>query len=223
MPTIKQRLYLLDPNNVSFPPVNQALTKPDGLLALGGNLEPSTLIRAYKHGVFPWYNENEIIQWWSPNPRLVIYPDEIIINRSLRKFLKKNTYIITQNLAFRDVILSCAQTKRPGQNGTWLTEDMKLAYIRLFDLGYANSVEVWHENTLVGGLYGLIFGKVFFGESMYSHKTNASKTALVWLCEKLKKENFALIDCQSHTEHLENMGARFIPRDLFVSILNDNC
>ncbi|HIF51226.1 MAG TPA: leucyl/phenylalanyl-tRNA--protein transferase [Thiotrichaceae bacterium] len=206
----------------NFPTVDKALRDPDGLLAIGGDLSTQRLLQAYKNGIFPWYNEGQPIMWWSPDPRCVLVPNEIRISRSLKKRLLQNKLKITYNTAFTDVLNACAASRK-GVGDTWITNKIKGAYFSLFKLGYAHSVECWRDNKLVGGLYGLAMGKVFFGESMFSRESDASKTALVHLGQQLDKMNFRLIDCQVHSEHLQTLGAKPMQRELFIQILNNYC
>jgi leucyl/phenylalanyl-tRNA--protein transferase len=214
----------LDPYNDDqpFPNPEYALTDPDGLLAVGGNLSPKRLLRAYRHGIFPWYSEGQPILWWSPDPRTVLFPERIKISRSLRKTMRKEIFTVTLDHAFEQVIQRCSEPRR-GETGTWLTPEMKTAYIRLHQMGYAHSAEVWSDNRLVGGLYGIAIGRIFFGESMFSHITDASKAALVHLCAQLQTWDYVLIDCQMHTAHLIRMGAADIPRQQFLKFLEHFC
>lgn len=200
-----------------FPPPE--LAEDDGLLAIGGDLSEERLLLAYSMGIFPWFSNGEPILWWSPDPRLVLFPHELKVSRSLRQVIKKGIYKITFNKAFEKVIRNCASAKRKGQRGTWLTEDMINAYIKLNKKGYALSVESWCNDELAGGLYGVVLGKVFFGESMFAKKSDASKAAFVALVQKLEKLKFSLIDCQVTTGHLINLGAREIPRSEFMKII----
>jgi leucyl/phenylalanyl-tRNA--protein transferase len=200
-----------------FPPVEQA--EPDGLLAIGGDLSSERLLLAYRQGIFPWY-EGEYILWWSPDPRFVLFPPEIKISRSMRAVLKKNTFHFTMNMAFKDVIHACKKIKREGQQGTWITDEMEQAYIKMHELGWAISGEAWKDNELVGGVYGIRSGSVFFGESMFSKVSNASKYAFITLIETLNKQGVQLIDCQVYTKHLESLGARMISRKEFIKLLN---
>lgn len=219
-------LTMLDPAlpNQDFPPVDQALPDPNGLLAVGGDLSPARLLKAYRHGIFPWYNEGEPILWWSPDPRLVLFPEKIRVSRSLRKTLKQGKFQITFDKAFVDVIEGCAKPRGDEDNeGTWITPEMKSAYVRLHRLGHAHSVETWQDNQLVGGLYGVAIGRVFYGESMFYRRSNASKAAFVTLVEKLKSWHYGLIDCQVHTRHLTTLGAEVIPRRRFVTLLKTLC
>jgi leucyl/phenylalanyl-tRNA---protein transferase len=211
--------YLLR-NSIVFPPAEEA--DDDGLLALGGDLSVERLIAAYSNGIFPWYDETSPILWWSPDPRMVLFPEEFIVSHSLRQTLRKNTFRVTFDLAFEDVIDSCSRKVRPGQNGTWIVPEMKEAYIRYHDRGYAHSVEVWQNGILAGGLYGVSIGRIFCGESMFYNVTNASKVAFFHLTGNLKKNNFVLIDAQLHTSHLESLGARLIERRKYLEILKEN-
>lgn len=211
----------LPPHIVAFPPVTHALDDPDGLLAAGGALTPEWLLNAYRHGIFPWYAEGQPILWWSPDPRMVLFPEEIRIRRSLSKRLRNGGFRVTFDVAFERVIAACAET-RADAGGTWIDDAMRRAYEDLHRLGHAHSVEVWHQETLVGGLYGLSIGRIFFGESMFSRAADASKIALVHLAHELHQRDFALIDCQMHTPHLASMGARDIARETFINYLEKN-
>ena len=188
-------------------------------MAVGGDLSVERLLVAYKNGIFPWFSEGDPILWWSPDPRLVLFPEEIKISRSLNRLIKKNTFVITFDKAFDDVIRNCAETKRSYGDGTWITEEMQDAYRRLHRHGYAHSVEAWQSNKLVGGLYGVSIGRAFFGESMFSHESNSSKVAFVNLVKTLRNKQFELIDCQVKTDHLMRFGAREIPRKVFLEQL----
>ena len=201
-----------------FPNVNQA--NRDGILAIGGDLSPERLQLAYKSGIFPWFETGDPILWWSPNPRMVLFLEELKIAKSMRKVLNKGEFSVTFNQNFRDVISYCQKVKRDGQNGTWITNDMIEAYCKLHDLGIAKSVEVWQDDILVGGLYGVDLGHVFCGESMFSLVSNASKVAFITLVNHLKNENYKLLDCQVYNPHLESLGCREIPREEFMDILN---
>ena len=203
--------------NDPFPEVDKAMREPNGLLAAGGDLSPQRLIEAYKHGIFPWYSESDPILWWSPDPRLVLFPENLRISRSLTKSLRKD-YEIRTDSAFEKVMRKCAEPRRDGA-GTWISEEMVSAYCALHAMGIAHSVETWVEGDLVGGLYGIALGKVFFGESMFSRRTDASKIAFVHLVLQLKRWGFSMIDCQVRTEHLASLGATEIPRSEFASIL----
>ncbi|WP_428353390.1 leucyl/phenylalanyl-tRNA--protein transferase [Methyloprofundus sp.] len=213
-------LTVLDPNlaNQEFPPVNLALSEPDGLLAVGGCLSTQRIINAYSRGIFPWYSDADPILWWSPDPRLIIFPEKLHISKSLQKTLRKQHFQISFDTAFADVIKACA-SPRSQESGTWLTAAMQAAYIRLHREGYAHSVEAWHDDKLVGGLYGIAVGQVFFGESMFHHKTDASKVAFVSLVQQLNDWGYQLIDCQVHTQHLISLGAEEITRTRFCSLL----
>lgn len=208
----------LEPQSVAFPPVEQALKDPNGLLAAGGSLTPDWLLCAYRHGIFPWYEAGQPILWWTPDPRLVLLPSRLKISRSLSKLLKKHEYSLSFDRDFSGVIAACAGSRR-GSSGTWITDDMHAAYARLHELGYAHSVEVWAGASLVGGLYGVALGRVFFGESMFSEEPNTSKLALVYLVRHLQHWGFELIDCQVSSEHLLSLGAEEISRREFQSSL----
>ncbi|HEU4344869.1 MAG TPA: leucyl/phenylalanyl-tRNA--protein transferase [Candidatus Binatia bacterium] len=200
-----------------FPPPEYA--DPSGLLAVGGDLSSERLLEAYRLGIFPWFSEDQPILWWSPDPRFVLELDEFRISRSLRKTIKKDTFQVTFDRAFEEVIRACASVARKGQKGTWITEEMQQAYIHLHGLGYAHSVETWFEDELVGGLYGLSLGRAFFGESMFHFMTDASKVALAALVEHLKDWEFQFIDAQMTTEHLMSFGAKEMPRRVFLKRL----
>ncbi len=204
-------------DKIAFSPPE--LAEDDGLLAIGGDLSEKRLLLAYSMGIFPWYSKGDPILWWSPDPRLVLFPEELKVSRSLRQVIKKGIFKITFNKAFEEVIRNCAAAKRKGQRGTWLTEDMIKAYIKLNKKGYALSVESWFNDELAGGLYGVVIGKVFFGESMFAKKSDASKVAFVALVQKLEELKFSLIDCQVTTAHLKSMGAKEVPRSEFLKIL----
>jgi leucyl/phenylalanyl-tRNA---protein transferase len=208
-------LFVLD-TALSFPP--SSLAEPDGLLAMGGDLSPQRLLLAYQNGIFPWY-EGEYILWWCPDPRFVLFPEDLKIHKNIRSLLKKNEWEFTINKAFPQVIRECKKIHRPGQAGTWITHEMEKAYIRMHELGYATSAEVWKDNELIGGVYGLRLGKVFFGESMFSKISNASRYAFIRYVQQLKEEGIEMIDCQVYTGYLESMGARMIPREEFVQML----
>ena len=211
-------MYLLT-NDIEFPNPNQA--DANGLLAIGGDLSSKRLLKAYNSGVFPWYNENEPLLWWSPNPRMVLFPKELRISKSMRVILRKEVFKITFNKAFNEVIQECAKIKRHDQEDTWITNDMINAYIELHKEGHALSVEVWKEEKLVGGLYGIDLKdkKVFCGESMFSKESNASKAAFITLTKELNEKEYKIIDCQMHTSHLESLGAREIDRKKLLEIL----
>jgi leucyl/phenylalanyl-tRNA--protein transferase len=202
-----------------FPPLSAALDEPNGLLAIGGDLSPARLLAAYRAGIFPWFSEGQPILWWSPDPRMVLYVDEFKVSRSLAKRVRAGTFETRVDTAFRSVIQACADTPRAGQGGTWIMPVMVDAYCELHRLGYAHSVESWRDGELVGGLYGLALGRVFFGESMFAHETDASKVALVQLVASLQRLNVPLIDCQQETRHLAAFGARPIARATFAAHL----
>lgn len=205
----------LHPTNHTFPHPETALKEPDGLLAVGGDLSPERLLAAYRQGIFPWFSDDDPILWWSPNPRCVIFPEQIHISRSMRKHIRKGSYRVTFDEAFTEVIHACAST-REASTGTWISAEMQQAYIALHQQGIAHSVEVWEKDQLIGGLYGLGIGKLFFGESMFSLRINASKIAFIALANQLKIWGYPLIDCQVHNDHLESLGATNISRDEFI-------
>ena len=209
-------------DSAPFPALDSALNEPNGLLAAGGSLKPERLLNAYRAGIFPWFEDDQPILWWAPNPRLVIKPTELRISRSLKKFINKEIYDCTLDTAFSSVISACS-APRSDEHGTWITSSMIEAYETLFKLGYAHSVEVWFEEELVGGLYGIAIGQVFFGESMFSRCDNASKVGFAFLCEQLQKWGYQLIDCQVRSEHLVSLGAYTISRELFAQHLNQLC
>jgi leucyl/phenylalanyl-tRNA--protein transferase len=202
-----------------FPPIAAALAEPNGLLAAGGDLSPDRLLAAYRSGIFPWYSEGQPILWWSPDPRMVLYVDELRVSRSLRRRVRRGDFDVRIDSAFVDVIEACARTPREGQRGTWITPDIVRAYGELHRRGYAHSVETWRDGELVGGLYGLALGKLFFGESMFARETDASKVALVHLVDKLHGLGVPVIDCQQETGHLAGLGARPIARERFAAHL----
>jgi leucyl/phenylalanyl-tRNA--protein transferase len=213
--------YWLDPadRSVTFPPTQHALKDPNGLLAVGGDLSPRWLLAAYRQGIFPWFSEGQPILWWTPSPRAVLFPDELRVSRSLAKAVRRDTFQISLDQAFARVVSACAEPRDDGL-GTWITADMHRAYLALHRLGYAHSVESWVGGELVGGLYGVAIGRVFFGESMFTRRTDASKVAFVHLVQQLKRWGFGLIDCQVSTAHLESLGARPIPREQFEGLLD---
>jgi leucyl/phenylalanyl-tRNA--protein transferase len=211
-------LYALN-ERLWFPPVDQSLD--DGLLAIGGDLSTERLLLAYKNGIFPWY-EGDVPLWWCPDPRFVLFPYELNVSRSMQKLLRKNAFKFTVNNAFEQVIYHCKHVKRIGQSGTWITNEVEQAYIELHKKGLAHSAEVWLNNELVGGVYGVRLGKIFFGESMFSLVSNASKYSFINYVLQLQKENVRLIDCQVYTEHLESLGARMISRKEFIKLLHSS-
>ncbi len=198
------------------------LAEPDGLLAIGGDLSPPRILQAYASGIFPWYSENQPILWWSPNSRMVLFPEEFKRHKSLRRLVRSGEFGVTMDTDFTGVIEACSKAERKGQEGTWITKEMQEAYIRLFELGYAHSVECRIDEKLAGGLYGIALGKIFFGESMFHHVTDASKVALWHLVDYLLENDFKLIDAQQDTPHLRNLGARLISREEFLKILKEN-
>lgn len=203
----------------AFPPLSRALREPNGLLAAGGALTPEWLLAAYRRGIFPWFNEGEPILWWSPNPRMVVFPDEVRITRSLRKTLRKGHYEVRLDHDFAAVIRACAAPREPGGR-TWITPDIQSAYIRMHQLGYAHSVETYIDGELAGGLYGMALGQAFFGESMFSRRTDASKIAFAHLTRFLEQRNFRVLDCQMTTQHLASLGGREIARETFAALLD---
>jgi leucyl/phenylalanyl-tRNA---protein transferase len=198
-----------------FPPVDLALRNPNGLLAAGADLSPARLIDAYAHGIFPWFNDDDPVLWWSPDPRMVLPVDDVHVSRSLRRTIRSTRFRVSADTAFAAVVAGCAAPRRD-QNGTWITDEMAVAYRRLFDLGYAHSMETWEGDDLVGGLYGVALGRMFFGESMFSRRSDASKVALVLLARQLARWDFDIIDCQMSTDHLASLGAREISRGSFL-------
>lgn len=201
-----------------FPPVDQALAEPSGLLAAGGSLAPEFLLNAYRRGIFPWFSEGDPILWWSPDPRMVLFPEEVRISHSLRKSLRRGLAQVRCDSAFGPVIAACAGP-REGADGTWITPGMQAAYLHLHRMGWAHSVETWIDGELVGGLYGLAIGQVFYGESMFAHATDASKIAFAHLARDLERRGFRVIDCQMKTAHLASLGARTISRGEFSDLL----
>lgn len=209
-------LYFLT-DEIAFP--SPLRSRDDGLLAVGGDLSVERLLLAYSLGIFPWYDDESPILWWSPDPRLVLYPQELVISKSLRKVLKKDIFQVTMDTVFEQIMTACAQIPRRHEQGTWITDEMIQAYTRLHHAGYAHSVEVWRDSELVGGLYGVSLGRCFFGESMFSRQSNASKVALCALVDYLTARQFALIDCQVTTAHLLRMGAKEVPKIQFLTEL----
>ena len=210
----------LDEDDLWFPDPATALRQPNGLLAVGGDLRPERLLRAYQLGIFPWFEADQPPLWWSPNPRMVLFPHEIHVSRSMRKFLRQHPFTLHSDSDFAGVMRACAGERR-GSSGTWINDAMLEAYQHLHLLGHAHSVEVWEGSTLVGGLYGIALGEVFFGESMFSHRPNVSKLALIDLSARLATSGYRVIDCQVANPHLESLGARNIPRDEFRRLLPD--
>lgn len=207
--------YLL--KDLFFPPVTEA--DENGILAIGGDLTSERLKLAYRSGIFPWFEDDEPIMWWSPDPRMVLFPNELIVSKSMRNILNRRIFRVTFNQNFREVITNCKQITRDGQRGTWITNDMVEAYCRLHEEGIAQSVEVWQEDKIVGGLYGIDMGHVFCGESMFSKVSNASKVAFIALVDHLKKNQYQLLDCQVYNDHLASLGAREIDRADFMALL----
>ena len=203
-----------------FPDTGKALTEPNGLLCAGGDLKPETIVTAYSKGIYPWFSDDQPILWWSPDPRMVLFPAEFKISKSLAKTVRTKKFEVRFDTAFADVIAGCAEPREPG-GGTWIVPEMQAAYRHLHELGIAHSVESWRDGKLVGGLYGVALGRMFFGESMFARETDASKVALVAIVEKLKRDGFELIDCQQETTHLARFGARPIPRKDFVQRLQE--
>ncbi|MGS2741480.1 leucyl/phenylalanyl-tRNA--protein transferase [Sinomicrobium sp. M5D2P17] len=209
-------MFFLD-ETIVFPPVSLATV--EGMIAVGGDLSAERLMLAYRSGIFPWFDKDSPILWWSPDPRMVLFPNELKVSKSMRKILDREVFTVTFNRDFRSVIQACAEIKRTEQDDTWITDDMIEAYCRLHALGHAISVEVWQGEILAGGLYGVDLGDVFCGESMFARQSNASKVGFITLVEKLKKENYKLVDCQVYTAHLASLGAREISRDAFIQLL----
>lgn len=209
-------LWLLD-EDLWFPDPTEATE--DGLLAVGGDLRPERMLLAYQNGIFPWYSAEDPLLWWSPDPRFVLFPAQLKVSHSMRPLLNRNEFDFRRDTAFEAVMRACAEVARSGENGTWIQEEMIQSYCLLHKLGYAHSAEAWKDGELVGGLYGVRLGKVFFGESMFSRKSNASKFAFVKLVRELQNEGVTMIDCQMHTGHLERFGAQHIPRKQFLELL----
>ncbi len=212
-------MFILSDHQLSFPDVS--LADEDGLLAIGGSLNTERLLLAYRSGIFPWFNEDELPMWWCPDPRFVLFPEELKITSSMKQILKKNQFDFKINHAFAQVINCCKNTPRKDQDGTWITDNIVRAYTELHQKGYAISAETYFENKLVGGLYGIRMDNVFFGESMFSHQSNASKFAFIRLVQQLQAEGVKIIDCQVCTAHLESLGARMIPRISFIKLLRE--
>ena len=203
-------------DNAPFPPLTRALQEPNGLLAAGGELTPGRLLDAYRSGIFPWYSDGQPVLWWSPDPRMIVVPQRFSPKRSLAKVLRNKAYEVRCDSAFELVMRACANAPRDGQNGTWITEEMIAAYVRLHQAGYAHSIETWIDGELAGGLYGIAIGCMFYGESMFSHSTDASKIAFAHLCAFLAEQECGMIDCQMNTDHLASLGGQEIPRTQFV-------
>lgn len=214
-------VFWLDDESLDFPAPE--LATPEGIIAVGGDLSPERLLTAYSEGIFPWFNEGDPILWWSPDPRFVLFPDELVVSRSMRPYFNQKKFQVTFDRDFEGVMRNCQQSNRNGQSGdTWITEDMIRAYVQVHDMGYAHSVEVWQDEELVGGLYGISLGKIFFGESMFAKVSNASKYGFITLVQKLREKGFVLIDCQQQTQHLGSLGARPISRKSFLQYLEEN-
>ncbi len=209
-------IYFLS-ERLEFPPIDNA--NSEGLLAVGGDLSPERLLLAYKSGIFPWFNDDSLVLWWSPDPRMVLFPKKIKISKSMRQIMSGTRFTLTRNKCFKDVLEACAEIERAGQAGTWITHNMKEAYLKLHALGIATSYEVWEDKKLVGGLYGIDLGHVFCGESMFSKASNASKFAFIKLAQDLERLNYNFIDCQLYTKHLASLGAEEIPRKKFLELL----
>lgn len=216
----RSRFMFLLTDETPFPPVT--LAGADGLLAIGGNLDTERLLQAYRLGIFPWYNKGEMIQWWCPDPRFVLFPSKLKVSKSMTRLLQQQTFTYTFNTAFEQVITSCKSISRAGQQGTWIQDEVVQAYIKLHQQGVAISAEAWNGDILAGGLYGIRLGNIFFGESMFSRQSNASKFAFIKLVQQLRQENIQLIDCQVYTSHLESLGAEMIPREMFCDILRQH-
>ena len=209
--------YLSEDQDFRFPKPEKSSGRYPS--AVGGNLSPGMLLSAYKQGFFPWYGEGDPILWWNPEPRFLLFPEEFLVSKSLKRFLKKTNFTVTLDTAFKEVITSCSVAPRPYQDGTWITEEMIKAYSQLHSLGFAHSAETWSEGRLTGGLYGVSLGNAFFGESMFFEEPNASKTAFVFLVDLLKRKDFSFIDCQVYTPYLEGFGAREVKRSDFLVLL----
>lgn len=214
-------VFWLDDQSLEFPAPE--LATPEGILAVGGDLSPARLLEAYAGGIFPWFNEGDPILWWSPDPRFVLFPDELVVSKSMRPYFNQKKFQVSFDQDFEGVMRGCQQSNRNGQSGdTWITEDMIQAYVQVHQLGYAHSVEVWQEGNLVGGLYGISLGKIFFGESMFARVSNASKFGFITLVQKLREKGFTLVDCQQQTQHLGSLGAKPISRKSFLNYLQEN-
>ena len=215
------RYTWLHPFSLDFPPADR--TDRNGIVALGGDLSPERILKAYACGIFPWFNPGDPIMWWCPDPRFVLFPAELRVSKSMRPYFNQQKYRVTYDTAFREVISACSRAERSGQDGgTWISEEMIAAYAAVHDMGYAHSVEVWRDDELVGGLYGIALGKLFFGESMFTRATNASKFGFISLVRRLRAEGYRLIDCQQSTRHLKSLGGRSIPRADFLRFISEN-
>lgn len=212
-------IYQLD-DEIWFP--HPSLAHEEGILAVGGDLSPKRLLTAYYNGIFPWFSEGEPIVWWSPDPRMVLWPDDLKVSKSMRKVIRDEVFTMSIDTAFEEVIVACADQPRRDQDGTWITDDMQQAYIKLHELGFAHSVEVWQNEELVGGLYGIMVGSIFCGESMFARVSNASKFGFIKLVQALKKAGCTMIDCQTYTDHLASLGADEIPREEFLEHLEQH-
>ncbi|MBR9912350.1 MAG: leucyl/phenylalanyl-tRNA--protein transferase [Gammaproteobacteria bacterium] len=212
------KLYWIEAGSTLFPDTADALSEPNGLLAAGGDMSVTQLLAAYRRGIFPWFDESQPVLWWSPDPRLVLLPGKLHVSKSMAKLLRQNRFQVTSDRNFDAVVAACAEP-RPGQPGTWISPQIAAAYGELHKLGHAHSVEVWQDQQLVGGLYGVAIGQVFFGESMFSRTSNASKYGFIWLTRQLQKLHFKLVDCQVYTSHLASLGAEEIPRRIFEQYL----
>lgn len=212
----RNSIYFLG-EEMYFPPIENS--NSEGLLAVGGDLSSERLLLAYQNGIFPWFNDDSLILWWSPDPRMILYPKDIKISKSMRKLIRERKFSITVNASFNEVLEECSSIKREGQTGTWITDEMKSAYMELHEKGVAKSYEVWQDGNLVGGLYGVDLGHVFCGESMFSRKSNASKFAFIRLAQNLQEKKYRFIDCQLYTDHLASLGAIEIPRESFIKQL----
>ncbi|MEN9569870.1 MAG: hypothetical protein RL172_1101 [Bacteroidota bacterium] len=210
-------MFLLNTQELYFPPASEA--DADGLLAIGGDLRQERLLLAYRNGIFPWYSQHEPIMWWCPDPRFVLLPDMLVVSKTMQQVMNKHQFTFTHNQAFEQVIEHCKTIYRPGQDGTWITPSIKNAYLQLHQQGYAHSAEAWHNGELAGGLYGIKLGNIFFGESMFSKKSNASKFAFISYVRQLQTQGVVLIDCQIYSQHLQSMGAVMISRQDFLSVL----
>ena len=214
-------VFWLSEDEISFPPAH--LANPDGILAIGGDLSPERLLLAYQHGLFPWFNPDDPILWWSPDPRCVLFPDDLKVAKSMRSYFNQDKFTFTFDQHFAEVMRNCQKQSRKGQGGgTWISEEMIDAYSDLHQMGFAHSVEVWENDKMVGGLYGLSIGKIFFGESMFTKVNNASKAGFIFLVRQLQKLDFWLIDCQQETKHIKSLGAKGISRKAFLQYMHEN-